>query len=569
MNHHRTSIFKRVFFWLSSAGSETLEQCPNWEQRKYVAFGATVLVPCLFAFIASAYAISTLTDNQWAIYGVATVWAFIIMTIDRALLASYRAFMSPIKKIGQFMLRFVVAGLMGLTIAHPLVLLLFNDTITGVIEKERAGEIVVVKDRYKIDRDAAQALIRSQQAAIAKERDRWNETFQAKFLVQQTNEEDVPIPGLTADQQTQLDSAITDATKPYQDRLDAIDAETATLSPEYTRIQGELAFWQEEFEKEVNGQRSGFVGLGPRAKSIRDDQLAWRRTEATRMGNQLTQLTEERSGLLESIGASKAGAIASFEQQLELQKAKMAEEEERLAELRSKVDADQAEQFVTQQNALRATIKQQIDSMLSELERMQDSAAKVAEDETATVAAIANEPRRDILTQTLALHDLFKRGEEGGEFAFWTYCILTLLFMLVDTIPLMVKFFCSAGPYDKLVDRDEVRYDAEHRAFLQSHDKYMRHLSDGNLISVTRNKTLEDAMVDGVEHSRAAQTFLDSLIEMERAFNEKMRQEEERAGVHGGEQSDMLAVMKKRFYDDMHQRMETFFSGIHRAADLR
>jgi len=37
-----------MFFWLSGAGTETLEQCPNWEQRKYVAFGATVLVPCAF-----------------------------------------------------------------------------------------------------------------------------------------------------------------------------------------------------------------------------------------------------------------------------------------------------------------------------------------------------------------------------------------------------------------------------------------------------------------------------------------------------------------------------------------
>lgn len=569
MNQHRTSVWKRAFFWLSSAGTETLEQCPNWEQRKYVAFGATVLVPCLFAFIACAYAISTLTDNHWAIYGVAAVWAFIIMTIDRALLASYRAFMSPIKKLGQFMLRLVVAGLMGITIAHPLVLLLFKDTVTSVIEQERSAEIVELKDRFKIERDAAQALIRNQEDAIAKQRDRWNETFQAKFLVQQTDDGNVPIPGLTADQQEQLNAAVTDATKPYQDRLDALDTEMAKLSTDYTKIQGEQAFWQEEFEKEVNGQRSGLVGLGPRAKSIRDDQLAWRRTEATRLGNQLTQLTEERSGLLESIGAAKAGAIASFESQLELLKAKRAEEEQRLSVLRSKVDADQAEQFVTQQNALRETIKQQIDSMLGELERMQESAATIAEEEQATVSSIANEPRRDILTQTLALHDLFERGEEGGEFAFWTYCILTLLFMLVDTIPLMVKFFCSAGPYDKLVDRDEVRYDAEHRAFLQSHGKYMRHLSEGNLISVTRNKNLEDAMVDGVEHSRAAQTFLDSLIEMERAFNEKMRQEEERVSVHGGDQSDMLAMMKKRFYDDMHQRMENFFGGDRRATDLR
>lgn len=115
----KSSPIKRLFFWLSGAGTETLEQCPNWEQRKYVAFGCTVLVPCAFAFIACAYALSTLTDNNYVIFSVAAVWAFIILTIDRALLASYRPFMSPFRKLGQFGLRFLVAMLMGITIAHP------------------------------------------------------------------------------------------------------------------------------------------------------------------------------------------------------------------------------------------------------------------------------------------------------------------------------------------------------------------------------------------------------------------------------------------------------------------
>lgn len=88
------SSFKRAFFWLSGAGTETLETCPGWEQRKYVAFGATVLVPCLFAFIACSYALSTLTTNYAVIFPVAAVWSFIILAIDRALLASYRPFLS-------------------------------------------------------------------------------------------------------------------------------------------------------------------------------------------------------------------------------------------------------------------------------------------------------------------------------------------------------------------------------------------------------------------------------------------------------------------------------------------
>ena len=132
---------KHAFFWLSGAGAETLEQCPNWEQRKYVAFGATVLVPTVFAFIACAYAVSTLTDNWQVILPVATAWGFIILTIDRALLATYRSFQSFHRKMGQFALRMVVAALMGVTIAHPLTLLLFKDTIHTVIEDQRGTEI--------------------------------------------------------------------------------------------------------------------------------------------------------------------------------------------------------------------------------------------------------------------------------------------------------------------------------------------------------------------------------------------------------------------------------------------
>ena len=114
---------ERVFFWLSAASSDNLDACPAWERRKYVAFGATVLVPSIFAIIACSYALSTLTDNVWVIAPVSLVWAFIILTVDRALLATYRAYQSFFRKAAQFGLRMVVAALMGITISHPLTLL--------------------------------------------------------------------------------------------------------------------------------------------------------------------------------------------------------------------------------------------------------------------------------------------------------------------------------------------------------------------------------------------------------------------------------------------------------------
>lgn len=135
-----------------------------------------------------------------------------------------------------------------------------------------------------------------------------------------------------------------------------------------------------------------------------------------------------------------------------------------------------------------------------------------------------------------------------------------MLFMLVDTIPLVIKFFIKPGPYDSLVDRDEVSFESEHKAFLESNRRYMSQLSAGNLITVTRNKNLEHALVDGVEHTRAAREFLDSLIDLERSFSEQMNAQEEHIAYDDGDKRKALATMRQRFYDDLHHRMEAFFT---------
>ena len=559
------SFFKRGFFWLSGAGTQTLEQCPAWEQRKYVAFGATVLVPCAFAFIACAYALSTLTDNARVIYPIAAVWSFIILTIDRALLASYRPYMSFLRKVSQFSLRLVVAVLMGITIAHPLVLLLFRDTVSSVIEKDRAAEIEVVRDGFAVEKEKVRGQVALLETALAEQRARWNESFQARFILQENEDAAAAIPGLSADQQTELKAAIAEGTAPFSERLKVVEIQTDEFSPQYAKLQSELGFWQTEFERELNGQRSGLAGEGPRARSIRSDQLEPRREESRRLGSLLEHLTAEKTSLQTQSREAEAAAIALFETRLAEIAAANKAEAARVAGLKQMVENDQAEQFVTQQNSLRETIKQQLDSRLAELTRVQGELAAVADEESNRLAALRAEPRRDILTQTLALHALFSSGKQGGQFALFTYIVLTLLFMLVDTIPLIVKFFTKPGPYDTLVDRDEITFDTEHLAFRQSRSRYMEQLSGGNLIAVTRNPRLENALVDGVEHTRAAREFLDSLVEMEKSFAAKMRQEEASIGVAESDQRAAFEAIKRRFYDDLHHRMEVFFTTRHAA----
>ena len=551
--------FKNLFFWLSGAGTDTLNSCPGWEQRKYVAFGATVLVPCLFAFIASAYAISTLTSEPFVIYPVAVVWSFIILSIDRALLASYRPFQSWFRKLGQFSLRFAVAILMGVTIAHPLVLLLFRDTISTVVEKDRATDIAKARSGFDAEKAKIRTGIDKLEKGIAEQRELWTKTFQAEFIIQKTTSSVDEMPGLSDRQKTELKKTIDAAVAPFAARLKEIEPQLTSLLPQYSKVQSELEFWQSEYERELNGQRSGLVGEGPRARSVHADQLEPRRQESARLAGLIQHLTAEKSSLEKQSRSAEESAISTFRDHIAGIVAGNKAELERVAALKRHVEENQADTFVEQQNSLRDTIKRQMDARLAELIKTQQELAAAIDEGSTRLAAIQAESRKDILTQTLALHTLFHVGEDAGQFALWTYIILAALFMLVDTIPLIMKFFTKPGPYDNLLDREEVSYDAGHKAFLGSHARYMHQLEAGNLMAVTSNRRLESALLDGVEHSRAAREFLDSLIEMEKAFAEKIRMEEATAHAKTPESIAVLQAMKMRFYDDLHSRMETFF----------
>ena len=557
--------FRSLFFWLSGASSESLESCPDWEQRKYVAFGATVLVPTAFAIMACSYALSTLTADWRVIVPVALVWGFIILTIDRALLATYRPYQSFFRKISQFSLRIVVALLMGLSISHPLALLLFKDTVSSVIEEEREQEIAELRHQFTTNQGQVAAQAEAIDEKMNRLRDQRDATFEANFIIENDRAgEGAPTEGLDAAEQAELQQSVTDATKTQTDRLAAIETQSATLQVKYEKLQGELNFWQTEFEREINGQRSGIRGLGPRARSIKEDQLSWRRAETKRLSAHLTAVTNEAAQVRELMNSIDEQVTTEFLAAGAIKAEAIELERKRVATLQNKVQEQQVDLFVEQQKSVRVGIDLQIASHQRELDRLHAGSAALDNDERTRTAAIMAEPRRDILTQTMALHGLFKAGVNGGQFALVAYLVLAGLFMLIDTIPLVVKFFSKPGPYDTLVDCDEVRFEKEREAFLNSYERYMDNLEGGGLLLATKNRPLERALVDGVDRSRAAKEFLESLMSLERSFEANMEEERERIASKPGERAEahasMLEEMAQTFYEDLRGRMESFFS---------
>lgn len=563
-NQSKSGPIKRLFFWLSGAGTETLEQCPGWEQRKYVAFGATVLVPTVFAFIACGYALSTLTDNWKIIVPIALAWGLIIMTIDRALLSIYRSYQKFHRKVGQFFLRIVVAALMGITISHPLTLLLFNDTVVSEIEEKRQSEIENVRVDANSEKATVETKISNLEEEIALQRSKFDETFAAEFLVEDASVGATdPTAELDDELRAQMEERIQKETSVTRQKIDTLDTEFAEMQTKYSDLQTDLDHWQREFEREVNGQRSGIVGLGPRAKSIRDDQLAWRRDEAKRIAESLEYMTEQRNDLAARVKETEEGIQQEFLGIAAAKAERLVAERERVAELKRQVQQSQADQFVEQQNTIRSTITAQIDTRLAELGRLQGELSDIADQEQARIDAIAAEPRRDILTQTLALHNLFDSGAEGGKFALIAYFVLAGLFLLIDTIPLVVKFFSQPGPYDTLVDCEEIRFAREREAWLKSYHRYMDDLSDGRLLHLTQNKPLEKAVIEGIDGSRAAKEFVENLIDLETAFEERIETEKQKLAEEKNARSKnrarRLEQFAETFYDDLNRKMESFF----------
>jgi hypothetical protein len=552
---------ERAFIWLSGASWEQLQACPAWERRKYVAFGATVLVPCSFAAMSCAYALSTLNSSWPVIAVVSAVWACIILAVDRALLATYRAHQAWWRKLCQFALRVGVAALMGATISHPLTLLLFRDTIGAEIERNREVEMQAVRNEGLKTRELIEGKMKAVDESVALRRKDWDATFQAQFL--DANGKPIERP-LTEDERkakAEREAKLADAVAPAKLRLESVEKELAKTTEAAQKLAGELNFWQSEFERELNGQRSGIVGLGPRARSIQDDQLAWRRAESNRLNGLLSSLTRSRTQVLAEIKATEDGVVAALEARAAEVAAKARDEQARVEKLRQQVQQQQADAFVLQQNSLRETLRAQIDSLLEQKKSLQLDLQRQSADEAAQVDKIAQQPRRDILTQTLALHALFLRGAQGGHFALTAYIILGLLFMLVDTIPLVVKFFSKPGPYDCLQDVDEVKFSKERTVFLQGMDRYMKQLQDSPFLNLTQSRPLERALIEGVDRSRAAKAFLEHLMELEQAFQERMKLERERleTGAGSAVSAAMLEDMAAAFYADLRGRMESFF----------
>ena len=148
-------------WWCAGAYQDLLKDCPS-EQTKYAGLGGVILATFVLASLSAGYAIySVFNDPLWAV-AFAIIWGLVIFNFDRFLVATMRKYgVSRNKQLWMAAPRMALALLIGVTIARPLELKIFEKEIDVQVTENRHKKILLNDSLLMLE--SQQALTGAQQ----------------------------------------------------------------------------------------------------------------------------------------------------------------------------------------------------------------------------------------------------------------------------------------------------------------------------------------------------------------------------------------------------------------------
>ncbi|MBK9255018.1 MAG: DUF4407 domain-containing protein [Saprospiraceae bacterium] len=120
------------FIFSSGAVSSILKRCPT-DHAKYQGIGATVFFTGVFSAISAGYALYTVFNNYISAAIFAILWGMMIFNLDRYIVSGMRKKSNLLQEVGIAMPRVILAVFIGIVIATPLELKLFESEINAEI----------------------------------------------------------------------------------------------------------------------------------------------------------------------------------------------------------------------------------------------------------------------------------------------------------------------------------------------------------------------------------------------------------------------------------------------------
>jgi len=127
---------------------DILDWAPE-ERPRYTKLGAIVVNTGVMAALSMMVAVSTVSGGAWWIFvPVGLLWAYLIVTLDSWLIASVHGVVHG-AKAWLVVPRLLISLVLGATIAEPLVLLVFHQSVSNEIAEHRKREVEGYEGRLK------------------------------------------------------------------------------------------------------------------------------------------------------------------------------------------------------------------------------------------------------------------------------------------------------------------------------------------------------------------------------------------------------------------------------------
>jgi len=169
--HYTPSAFTRFLWWLATAEESLLKDC-TVDRNRYAIIGLTVMGTWLFATLAWTYFFATVVSNLFLSALLGIFMGGIILGIDRALIKGINK--NSRQTFWPFIFRGILALMIGLFMAQPALLYLFN--------KEVQQQISLDNEQRKRDKRQQQdTLYAAQKTQLTQQKQNLAQQLNAKY----------------------------------------------------------------------------------------------------------------------------------------------------------------------------------------------------------------------------------------------------------------------------------------------------------------------------------------------------------------------------------------------------
>ncbi|MFG1892331.1 DUF4407 domain-containing protein [Micromonospora sp. NPDC049051] len=284
MTERRSSAFRRPIgsYLRTVVGVQeaVLDKVPN-ERPRYTALGGLVLGASLLAVVSMFAAMRWVTDSWTVSLVVALIWGAMILTFDRWLVTSVSGATNRFGRLSSYLPRILMAALMGVVIAEPLVLTIFQREVEHEVSRDRMRTLQEYESRLRLCNPVAGT------AEAAKQPD--STTCQGYLLV-------VPDPG-----------AALVALTGYQAQADQLQESVDAGAKALDQLEAQA---RQECTGEGGTALTGKAGEGPNCRRLRADadRLRAEQTSETARLSNLRRLIQDRQKALSQVQESAAEA---------------------------------------------------------------------------------------------------------------------------------------------------------------------------------------------------------------------------------------------------------------------